>query len=1025
MGKKCLDEYFFYHDKYTKIYGENTVVLYESGDFIEIYSTLDKGPNITKISEVTNLAKTRKKKSIETVNMDNPYMMGYNHTSHQKFLKLLVDGGFTCIVINQLSKGKDPKRALTGIYSAGTYINDTEMQDSNNIISLYIEDEKQLMGNHLSCIGLSSVDLSTGECSVYEVYSSHTDDKYALDEAYRFIISHNPKEVIITRKPVENSHSKEYLLSYLELDNKNIHYSTTPNKTFQKLSYQNEFFGKCYKNTGMLSPIEYLDIEKMMYARMSLLILFDFAYKHNESFINNLNKPTIFQNSKHLILGNNAIHQLNILENNSVDMTGAKFRSLFDVVNHTSTAMGRRFLKSTICQPLNDIQEIQSRYDCNQELLQNDLYLNIEKHLESILDIERLGRRLFLGTLHPYELANLIDSLNEIGDLHQKIINLEYNKANKLSDNILKQTLEFVDKCNKTFVITELKKQNLNDITASFFKKGVHLQIDELDDKVVNNIKIMEEIATVFCNYIIDNTPKKTKSKPKLDTEDKPKPKPVNLKKNDRDGYYLSMTKKRSDLFKENIKGLETIKISDTLSIDPKKLLIKEAEPAKSGNIADTKIFFTDFNTKSDNVISMKEKMIAIIKKKYLDVLTEFANKYKDMFRQLSQFIAKVDFIKSNAKTAKMYNYCEPKIIKNDNNGHINAKKLRHPIAERLRTDVEYVPHDIKLGKSLNYSETSQECTSMILFGPNGTGKSNLQKSIGVNLIMAQSGMFVSAESYEYSPYEALFARITGNDNMFKGLSQFGLEMTEVDAILRRNSAKTLVIGDEVCRGTEHLSGNCLVATALIKLAKNDCSFVFATHLHELAKLKRIKELTNVRICHLTTKHDPKTDTFIYDRLLKDGSGSAVYGLDIAKFIIKDPEFIKLAQEIMAELTGKPQKLLSDKKSKYNSHVYIDSCQICGNQNDTNLEYVGLLDVHHINFQCNCNENGFIIGKSYIPMNNKSNLIVLCKTCHHKVHHDGLTIRGYLDTTNGRTVDYEFTDNKITKSVKRTIKNKK
>ena len=1006
--KESLNEYFFYHDKYTKIYGENTVVLYRSGDFYEIYGLLDKAPNMLKISETTNMAKTRKKKAVDIIDMDNPYMMGYNHTSHQKFLKLLVEGGFTCIVVDQVTPPPKPKRAVTGVCSAGTYINDTETQDSNNIISIYIEDEKQLNGTYLSCIGLSTADLSTGNTSVYEIYSSLHDDKYALDEAYRFVISHNPKEVIVTRKTTEGSFSKEYLLSYLELDKKNVHYSEIPNKIFNKLSYQNEFFGKIYKNTGMMSPVEYLDIEKLMYARMSLLILFDFAYKHNESFINNLNKPIIFQNSEHLILGNDAVYQLNILENNSVDTAGAKFRSVFDVVNNTSTAMGRRFLKNTLCQPLNNITEIQARYDCTEEMIQNDLYKNIEKHLESILDIERLGRRLFLGSLHPYELANLMDSFNEIDNLHKLIIGTNHNKKYKLEDIILKQSTEFLAMCNKTFAYEELKKQNLTEITASFFKKGVHLQIDELDDKVVNNIKVMEEVGLALSNYAYD-------------AKSKPSPTSVKLKKNNRDGYYLALTNKRGEMLRNNIKELKTIKVSETLSIDPNKLLIKDAEPAKSGKIADTKIFFADLNSKSDNAISLKEKMIAIIKKKYLDLLAEFGHKYKDMFRQLSHFIAQIDFIKSNAKTAKLYNYCKPEIIKNDNNGYLNAIKMRHPIAERLRTDVEYVTHDIRLGKSINYNENDvDKHTSMILYGPNGVGKSLVQKAIGSSIIMAQSGMFVAAEKYQYSPYESLFARITGSDNMFKGLSQFGLEMTELRAILKRNNAKTLVIGDEVCRGTEHKSGNSLVATTLIKLSQKDCSFIFATHLHDIPEMKRIKELKNIKICHLTTKYDKPTDSFIYDRLLKDGPGSSLYGIDIAKNIIKDDDFIKLAYEILNEMDGKPKELLSNKKSKYNSHVYVDACQICNKQNDLKLEHVGLLDVHHINFQCNCNEDGFIIGKSYIPMNNKSNLIVLCKTCHHKAHHDELTIKGYLDTTNGRIVDYEFQQKIVTKKKVKT-----
>ncbi len=1009
MSKNILHEYFFYQEKYTKTYDNNTIIFMRIGDFYEAYATEDKGFDLSKISEVTNLVKTKKDKKIERVDEKNPYMMGFHYTSLNKFLKIMVDNGFTVVIVDQITPAPNPKRAVTGIYSAGTYVHDADSTDSNNIVSIYIEDEKQMNGGYLSCIGLSSVDLTTGECIVYEVFSTNGDDKYALDETYRFIISYNPKEIIITRKEIENiSMKKDSLIAYLELDGKNYHYSSNLNKNFAKLSYQNEFFGKIYKDRGMMTPIEFIDMEKMIYARQSLLVLFDFAYKHNESFINNLNKPTIFTNSKHLILGNNAIYQLNILENNSIDSSNNKFRSLFDVINHTSTAMGRRFIKNAICQPLTDPDEIQLRYNCTEEMIENNLYLTIEKHLDSILDIERLGRKVFLGMIHPYELANLMESFNGIESIYKLIQNTKNIKAYIPDKKLISMVNEFLENCNKTFDINELKKQNLNDITNSFFLKGVYQQIDELNNKVINNIQVMEKICTELSKYIEDKTKLGKKTKPTTDNDETnmiPKNNLIALKKTDRDGYYLSMTKIRADNLKKKLEGLDFITLSDSLSIDPKKLIFKESTPNKSGKCSNTKVFFADFNNKSDDVIFLKEKLISIVKKKYLDLLTSYGLKYKDMFREIAQFIAKIDFLKSNAKTAKMFNYCKPELIDNKNNGCINAYKMRHPIIERLKTEIEYTSHNIQLGKSI-YNIDNLD--GILLFGLNSSGKSTLMKSIGLNLIMAQAGMYVAADSYKYSPYDSLFARITGNDNIFKGLSQFGLEMTELRAILKRNSPKTLVIGDEVCRGTEHISGNCIVAATIIMLAKSGCSFIFATHLHEIADMSRIKSLDNVKTFHLTVEYDTKTDSLIFDRLLKEGSGSSVYGLTVAKYIIRDDGFMKLAQEIMNELLDKPNELLSNKQSKYNANLYVDSCQVCGKKNSEKEEYVGFLDTHHINFQSNCNEDGFVIGKSHLPMNNKSNLVVLCKLCHHKVHHNQLTINGYKDTSNGRIIDYKF-----------------
>lgn len=1111
-----LNQYFFYQEKYTKLYNSSLIATFmRIGDFYECYNTIVRGPDMNRIADVTHLTKTKKDKRKEKVDDSNPYMMGFHYTTLQKFLKLLVDGGFTVVIVDQLTPPPNVKRGVTGIYSSGTFINDTCNTDSNNIVCMYMEDVKQMNNTYLNCIGLSSVDLSTGESLVYEIFANANDDKYALDETYRFILSMNPKEILICRKEMpEVSLSKKQLLTYLELEDKNVHYSTEINKSFIRPSFQNEFFGKIYKNCGMLSPIEFIDMEKMMYARLSLIILFDFAYKHNSAFINNLDKPKIFTNSKHLILGNNAIYQLNILENNVIDSANAKFKSVFDVINHTSTAMGKRFLKNSICNPLNDGDEIQLRYNCADEMSnkivnEKQLYLNIEEYLESILDIERLSRKIFLGSIHPYEFANLLESLNDIINVYKLVEKTKYCINYKPKNNAIEQLQQFIKHSNEIFNITELKKYRLDDIAGNFYNKGIYVQIDEICQKMSDGLQTMDIICNKLAEYVRDSdtiekktfTPISLKYNKKdgytftlskknadliqeiwkndclnkisinenteievsnfiftdiinkngkvtqnglnilnLDANTNQKtfeeiknvltqyiesPKLINLKKTDRDGYFLELTKKRSDMLKNNICKMNEIKISDTITIDPKKIIFKESTPGKSGSIGNTKLFFSDLNSKSDNVVCLKEKMVAMIKKKYLDLMMKYSEEYKDMFRTLSQFIAKIDFIKSNAKTAKMYNYCKPQIILNKENGYMNVKKMRHPIIERIRTDVEYIPHDIKLGKSPNHTENDDELDGMLMYGINAAGKSSLMKSVGLNLIMAQCGMYVAAESYIYSPYESLFARITGNDNLFKNQSQFALEMTELRAILKRNGPKTLVIGDEVCRGTEHLSANAIVATTLIHLSKTKCSFIFATHLHEIADMKIIKELPNVKPFHLSVEYDKITDSLVFDRKLKPGPGSSVYGLTIAKYIIKDDDFIGMAHNIMNDMTGTQNELLTNKTSKYCSHVYVDSCQVCGKQNTNLDEHVGMLDVHHINFQSNCNEDGFVIGKSYLPMNNKCNLIVLCKNCHHKAHHNQLVIKGYKDTSNGRVPDYEFVESTNKQITTKTNMNRK
>lgn len=995
------DEYLFYQEKYTKKYGKNTLVLMQVGSFHEAYSTETRGQNLSKISELLNVVLTRKDKSINKIDEKNPYMLGFPSVTLNKFLRTLINNNYTIVVIDQVTSPPNPRREITGIYSPGTYIEESFSPDSNNILSVYIEDEIQKDGFVCNCVGITVMDLSTGESTVHEMYGTKDDEMYALDEVVRFLNTYAPKEIIILRKDIGKNNEliktmkKDEILAYLELESKNYQYTERINKYYHRLSYQNEFFGKVYPDTGMLSTFEYIDMEMLSYARISFIAALDFAYQHNENIIKNIYKPTIFQNKIHLILGNDAIHQLNVFsdQNSTGDCGLSRFNSLFDVINKTSTAMGRRYLRSMLNNPTVSPEKIKESYDFIEEALNNDFYIKLEDSLKGILDLERMHRKLSLEKLHPYEFVGMYESYCEIQSI-LKLIKKTTHLVKLVPDpKIMKLLDQFGYTIEHTYDFTEMKKHNLNDIQASFYKKDIHKDIDELQDKITDGIEFMENICDVLSNYIED------KGKAKAKATAKEASSKIQIKKNDRDGYYLSLTKLRAASLRKNIAKLENIQITKNFMLYPKDLRFEELA---KGN---TKIFFDKLTNKSDDIVVLKEKLMLKVKNRYTEDQSRYHKEYGNMFKHIVQFISKIDFIKSGTKVSRLYNYVRPEIvaknIKGDemDNGFIRAKNLRHPIVERLREDVEYVPHDIQLGKDDKYKEGDDVLEGMLLFGINSCGKSTSMKAIGLSIILAQAGLFVPAESYRFSPYNSLFARITGNDNIFKGLSSFVLEMTELKAILKRTGPKTLVIGDEVCRGTEHISGNAIVASTIINLAKTGSSFIFATHLHEIAKMERINSLKNVKPFHLTVDYDKENDVLIFDRKLKPGPGDTIYGITVAKYIIQDNDFINLAQEIKNELSGIPKNILNDKQSKYNSNVYMHKCDSCGKPfSDTQIGY---FDTHHINFQKDC-KDGFVKSKPHVPMNSKANLVVLCRDCHVCTHQDKLEIKGYQETSRGR-----------------------
>ncbi len=455
-----LDEYLLYHDMYTNKYGKRTLVLMQVGSFYECYGIIKnkndtwKGPNLINISEILNIVCTRKDKNINEISEKNPYMLGFPIVAVAKFVNILMDNGFTVIIIDQVTPPPKPKREVTNIFSPGTYIEGHQKPDTNYIVCIYLEEEVQKATKSLLCSGMSAVDLTTGKVIINEVHSNSQDDKIALDETIRFISSLNPKELIIYHKSKNNKiYSEEFIKSYLELDNKYIHYKNVLDPKYYKINYQNEFLKKIYKNTGQLTPLEYLDLDKFIYATLSLILLLDFSYDHNDKIIFNLELPEYYSNTKHLILGNNAIFQLNIISSDTYEYNNNKFKSLFDVVNNTSTAMGRRLLKDRLMYPLINKDEIEMEYTYTEKIIENDLYLEIEKYLREISDLERLERKISLGIIQPYEFYEFIFSIQQAIQIIKKLNSKKNNIFEKLVLNNKqnsKITL-FINECEKLF----------------------------------------------------------------------------------------------------------------------------------------------------------------------------------------------------------------------------------------------------------------------------------------------------------------------------------------------------------------------------------------------------------------------------------------------------------------------------------------------------------------------------------------------------------------------------------------------
>ena len=998
------EEYLQDYELYRKKYGDKTFILIQVGSFFEAYSTNSRGPNLQVMSSVLNIYCTRKDKTISEINEKNPYMMGFPMVATNKFIQMLVSNGYTVIMKEQVTQPPNPVRKITQIYSPGTYIDNIEKSDANNIICIYFEEEKQRNGSSLLCAGLSCIDISTGKCIVHKVLSTETDRRLAIDETMHFINTLNPSEIIIyfQQKITKNAdileadtgYSKDKIISYLNLDNWNYIFNSDIPKKYNEIRFQNEFFGKIYKDTGILQPIEYIELDELdyEYTRLSFILLLNFAIDHNEYLVHDIEKPQHFTDVNRLKLHNNAIYQLNIIHDNNINKKHYGYGSLFDVVNNTSTAMGYRLLKDRLTSPLKSSDALNKIYSDTEIFIKDNLYLDINENLISITDIERLNIKMLMKKLQPCDFVLLIDSLGEALNMSHKLKNK--GTVDIIPDNdTLTQIQEMIKYSNKTFTLSEMKKYTVNNISDSFFMKGIYPDIDKLNNSIKSDLELMNELSIVLSEYITDSrNSKNQKSK-------------ICVKRNELDGYYLNLSKPRAEILKTNLANIESITVRNTeIKTDRLKFNMHNKNNTKivllNNNNNNNNSNNLDYENTEIDTDDIHNTMIALITTYFYKEMDYIYATYSKYIKRITYFVAYCDYIKSNAKTAQLYNYTQPIIKYNIKNSYVKATNMRHPIIERL-IDYEYIPHNVDLGNELK---------GMLVYGLNSSGKSSYMKAIGLCIIMAQAGLYIPAESFIYSPYDMLFTRITGDDNLFKGLSSFTVEMIELKAIMKRANSKTLIIGDEICRGTEHISANAIVASAIIKLNEAQSSFIFATHLHEIAKMKRITDLQNVKSYYISVELDAKSNRLIYDRKMKEGSGENIYGITVAKYIIADNDFTKLATEIKNDMLNEYSGLTSGKTSRYNTDLLIDECTLCHAKNKKS--HISPLETHHIFFQKDCT-NGFLNAKPHIHKNNLSNLVVLCSECHDKLHSGDFTIDGYVMTSRGKSLKVNKDNNTL------------
>lgn len=947
-------EYIALYNKYKKLYGEKTIVLMQVGSFFEIYSCHNKkvklGPDTKEIIDILNVIFSKRNKNIDEITENNYQMAGWPVNSLDKYVDILLNNKYTIIIVeqfdNEMGGNAKKERKVTEILSPTTTINNTSDYNSKYLMSIFFYKFKNRKTKKTQLnFSLSVIDLSIGKSYLYE--DINKDEKLLFDNVYRIILKFNPEEIIVFGDDIDFNLIK----NNINFNNKLLHNKIDDyNKDILNINYQTELLKKVYKNIGMLTPIEYIDLEKNQELLISFIKLIEFAYSHNEKIIENLYKPEIIENNTQLILGYNLVNKLDI-----VNEDNSKFSCLLNILNNSSTNMGKRYLKNRLLNPDNSVKKINESYENNNLMLLklNDKYIYdiIREKLKNISDLERYIKKVFLLKLHPQEFINIHSSIKIFSEIIKDLnkfskIDSKFNKFNKL--NYSRDLLNLIKFINENLNLENINKYNLNNIDGHIFQKGVFNEIDNLQEELDLSISSFKDKADELNNI------------------DKDFNGFFKVEYNDNLGYFLQVTNNRFNIFKRN---------SEYKDLD--KITTKKVS-ASSNTL---RLWFPEFNKINNKIEKLRNEILEKCIETYKTFCQDLIKNYDTLIDTIINDIKIIDYATTNAYNSILYKYSEPLIKEvNGKKSWLKLNDVRHPIIEVINEEIKYIANNVELGNEKN---------GILLYGMNSAGKSSLMKSIGLSIIMAQAGMFVPCTKMEYYPYNKLYSRIPGGDNIFKGQSTFVGEISEIRNILKSSDNKTLIIGDELCSGTETNSAIAIVSAGILDLINKKSSFIFATHLHELASMKRITELEDLSIKHLSVKYDSTKNLLIFDRKLKDGSGDSVYGLEVCRSLDLDSDFLKLANEIRQEVLG-TEKLIKFKKSKYNANLIVDKCNICKKDNAT--------ETHHIHFQKDADDNGFI---DHYHKNKKFNLVGLCEKCHDKIHNGELEIGQATMTSNG------------------------
>ena len=771
-----MQQYMEIKDKY-----EDSIIFFRLGDFYEMF--FDDAILTSRLLELTL---TGKQAGLD----EKVPMCGIPHHAYSSYVDELIDKGYKVAICEQLEDPKETKgmvkRDVIQVVTKGTRLDSNLDSKSNNYIANIYD--------FSYCYGVSYADISTGE--VYATLVEGESNKLIQE-----IVRMGFKEVIVN-DPIDREIVEKLRTNYDIL------------VTIEKDELETDEYEYIYK-----------DIEDVRIVS-TLKHLLKYIIEAKKGDLHHLQPCEIIKSSMFLEFDINAKRNLELVETLK---NRERQYSLLWLLDKCKTAMGSRFLKSSILSPLTNKKQIERRYDfvsllSTEFILRDDLI----KCLEQVYDMERLVGRITYGNLNAKDLLQLKSTLKELPRIKEILKELKYDKE-----------IETFEEVHSLLERTILEDAPFTLHEGHLIKEGYNQELDEL-----------KKISSGSKDFILE-----------MEKEEKERTGIKNLKVgfNKVFGYYIEVSKGQCNLVKEEY-GYE-----------------------RKQTLANCERFITPVLKEKENIIlGAEEKIISLEYKIFMDI-REVIKRYVSKLQLTAKVISEVDMLQAFSIVSDNYKYTRPELVDEKT---VKLIECRHPVVEQVMKD-KYIPNDIVMDKTTNI---------LLITGPNMAGKSTYMRQFAITVIMAQIGCFVPCKSATLPIFDKIFTRIGASDDLVSGESTFMVEMKEANNAISEATENSLILFDELGRGTATYDGMSLAQAILEYIHdKIKAKTMFSTHYHELTVLEKdLKQLKNV---HVSAVEEKGTVTFLHK--VKPGAVDKSYGIHVASLAHLPKSLIDRADEIL------------------------------------------------------------------------------------------------------------------------------